>query len=93
VILDKDLKKEERQTLHVVLNRGTSQQKAISTLESEEGLPSNTGRVLDVLCFVENHILPLHPLEVLLILGDLVKENVLGRSENDEAITIPIDSW
>jgi hypothetical protein len=39
-------------------------------MEPEQRLPSNAGRVFDVLGFVKNHVLPVHALEILLILGD-----------------------
>ena len=60
-----------RQTLHVVLNRCSSQQQAVAALETEQRLPSATRRVLDILRFVKDHVLPLHALEVLLVLRDL----------------------
>ena len=61
-----------RQTLHVVLDWCSSQQKSVTTLEAKKGFPPSTGRVLDVLSFIENHILPLDALEVLLVLRDLL---------------------
>ena len=64
-------KKAIRRTLHRVLNRCTREQQAVPAVETEEGLPTSTGRVLDVLRLVENHVLPLHALEVLLVLGNL----------------------
>jgi hypothetical protein len=62
---------QRRLTLHVVLYWRTSQEEAIAAMESKKRLPPNAGRVLDVLSFVKNHILPFDPLEILLILGDL----------------------
>ncbi len=40
-------------------------------MKPEQGLPTNTGSILDILRFVEYHVLPLDPLKVLLVLGDL----------------------
>ena len=58
-----------RRTLHGVLNRGTSQEQPITTLEAQQSLPPSTRRVLDILRLIQNHILPFDPLEVLLILS------------------------
>ena len=44
-------------------------------MEAEQSLPAGTGGVLDVLRLIENHVLPLHSLEVLLILSDLWTES------------------
>ena len=57
--------------MHVVLDRGTSQEEPVPALETKQCLPPSTGRVLDVLRLVQNHVLPLHTLEVLLVLGNL----------------------
>ena len=40
-------------------------------MEAEQRFPPDTGSILDILSFVEYHILPFDPLKVLLILGDL----------------------
>jgi hypothetical protein len=40
-------------------------------VKAEQGLPANAGSILDILGFVQNHVLPLDPLKVLLVLGDL----------------------
>ena len=64
-----------RRTLHGVLNRSTGQKEPVATMEPKECLPTCTGRVLDVLSLIENHVLPLHTLEVLLILSDLWTES------------------
>lgn len=61
-------------TLHGVLDWGTRQQQAVAAVEAKKCLPPDTGRVLDVLCFVQDHVLPLDPLEVLLVLRYLLKK-------------------
>lgn len=58
-------------TLHVILNGCTGQQKSIPAVEAEKCFPAVTGRVLDVLSFVKDHILPFDSLKVLLILSYL----------------------
>jgi hypothetical protein len=40
-------------------------------MKAEQGFPPDASGVLDILGFVEYHVLPLDPLKVLLILGDL----------------------
>ncbi len=40
-------------------------------METEQRFPPDTGSILDILSFVEYHVLPFDPLKVLLILGDL----------------------
>jgi hypothetical protein len=40
-------------------------------VKAEQGLPANAGSILDILGFVQYHVLPLDPLKVLLVLGDL----------------------
>ena len=40
-------------------------------METEQRFPPDTSGVFDILSFVEYHVLPFDPLEVLLILGDL----------------------
>ena len=58
-------------TLHGILNRCTRQKQAVSTVKAEQGLPTHAGCILDILGFIEYHVLPLDPLKVLLILRDL----------------------
>ena len=58
-------------TLHGVLYRCTRQKQAIATMETEQRFPPNASSILDVLSFVEYHVLPFDSLKVLLILGDL----------------------
>jgi hypothetical protein len=58
-------------TLHGILYRCTRQKQAIATMEAEQCFPPDTSGVFDILSFVEYHVLPFDPLEVLLILGDL----------------------
>lgn len=60
-------------TLHIVLYGCSSQQQAIAALKAQQGFPSSTRRILDVLRFIEDHVLPFHASEVLLILQDLEK--------------------
>ena len=62
--------KRNQRTLHVVLNRGSSQQQPITAVKPKQRLPTHAGGILDVLSLIENHILPLDTLEVLLILSD-----------------------
>jgi hypothetical protein len=57
-------------------------------MESEQRLPTDTGSVLNVLSFIENHILPLDTLEVLLILGD---ELVTGNQDVERSILVIAD--
>ena len=40
-------------------------------MKAEQSLPADTGSILDILGFVEYHVLPLDPLKVLLVLGNL----------------------
>ena len=77
-----------RHTLHVVLNWSSSQQQPIPAMEPKQRLPPHTGRVLDILCLIENHILPLDALEVLLILGD---ELVVGNQDVEGSILVIAD--
>jgi hypothetical protein len=63
-------------TLHRVLDWRPREKKSIPAMETEERLPSDTRRVLDILCFVKNHILPFDTLEILLILDDLGRHPV-----------------
>lgn len=58
-------------TLHGILNRCTRQKQAIPTVKAEQGLPTHAGSIFDILGFVEDHVLPLDPLKVLLVLRDL----------------------
>jgi hypothetical protein len=58
-------------TLHGILNRCTGQKQAIPTVKAEQGLPTHAGSILNILGFVEYHVLPLDPLKVLLVLRDL----------------------
>lgn len=62
--------------LHGVLNRCTSQKQTIATLESKQCLPPYTRGILDVLSLVEDHILPFHTLEILLVLSNLIQTSV-----------------
>lgn len=72
------------QTLHGILNGRSGEQEPIPTLESKESLPPSTGRVLDVLSLVEDHILPLDSLEVLLILSHLRRERTSVSDSSKE---------
>ncbi len=40
-------------------------------MEPKQGFPTDTGRVLDVLSFIEYHVLPFDALEILLVLRHL----------------------
>jgi hypothetical protein len=62
---------EKSRTLHGILDRCACQKQAIPTVKAEQGLPANASSVLDILGFVEYHVLPLDPLKVLLVLGNL----------------------
>ncbi len=79
-------------TLHRVLNRGTGEQQAVTALEAKERLPTCTRRVLNVLCLVKNHILPLDALEVLLVLDDLYISLVFVSSIGFESLHSPAGS-
>ena len=57
-------------------------------MEPKQRLPTHTGRVLDILSLVENHILPLDTLEVLLILGD---ELVAGNQDVERSVLVITD--
>jgi len=57
-------------------------------MESKQRLPTDTGRVLNVLGLIENHILPLDTLEVLLILGD---ELVTGNQDVERCVLVIAD--
>lgn len=59
------------QLLHGVLDGGSGKEQTITAIEPKERFPSRTGRILDVLGFVQDHVLPLLALEVLLILSYL----------------------
>jgi len=82
------LEQSSQHTLHVVLNWGSGQQQPVPAMESKQRLPTDTGRVLNVLSLVENHILPLDTLEVLLILGD---ELVTGNQDVERSVLIIAD--
>jgi hypothetical protein len=62
---------EKARTLHGILDRCACQKQAIPTVKAEQGLPADASSILDILGFVEYHVLPLDPLKVLLVLGDL----------------------
>jgi len=51
-------------TLHRILNRRAGQQKAVTTLELEQDIPSRACRAFDSLSFIQDHVLPLDALEV-----------------------------
>ena len=50
--------------MHRILNRRASQQKAVTALEIEQDVPPCACRTLDGLGFIQDHVLPLHTLEV-----------------------------
>ena len=79
---------EIQHTLHVVLNWSSGQQKPIPAMEPKQRLPAHTGRVLDILSLIKNHILPLDTLEVLLILGD---ELVAGDQDVERSVLVVTD--
>ena len=54
-------------------------------MEPEQRLPTDTGRVLDILSLIEDHVLPLDTLEVLLILGD---ELVAGDQDVERSVLV-----
>ena len=58
-------------TLHRILDGCTSEKKSITTMKRKERFPSVRRTGLDGLSFIENHVLPFHPLEVLFILYSL----------------------
>jgi hypothetical protein len=68
-------------TMHRILNGRSGEEKSVSTVEAEEGLPSGGRRALDRLSFVEDHVLPLDPLKVLFIRYDLGTE--IHQHQND----------
>ena len=53
-----------RHTLHRILNRCPSQQKAVATLEIKQDIPSRARRTFDSLSLIQDHVLPLDALEV-----------------------------
>jgi len=57
--------------VHRVLNGSSREEKSVSAVESKERLPSRRRRALDSLSLVQDHVLPLHSLEVLLVRHDL----------------------
>lgn len=63
---------------HAVLNRCSRQQQPVSAVEPEEHLPASTRRALDGLRFIEHHVLPIDPVEVL-----VVGHDQLVRSDHD----------
>ena len=78
----------EKPTLHGILDRGASKQEPIATLKPQESLPSNTRGVLDVLRFVQDHVLPLDTLEVLLV---LCYELVTGDEHMEGSVLVVAD--
>ena len=57
--------------LHGVLYRRAGEQEAVAAAEGEKNFPAHAGAALDGLSLVQNHILPLDPVEVLHILHHL----------------------
>ena len=66
-------------------------EKAVATLEAKKCFPPNTRRILDVLRFIENHILPLYTLEVLLVLSNL-KSPINPNIDQSSSFHLPIDN-
>jgi len=64
--------------LHIVLDGRASKEKTVATMKSKKRFPPDAGRILDILSFIENHVLPFDSGEILLILGNL-KLNELSR--------------
>lgn len=56
-------------------------------MEAKECFPSDTRGIFDVLSFIKDHVLPLDPLEVLLILGDLRSRGEERQAEDNEKRT------
>lgn len=52
---------------HGVLNRGTCEQQAVARVELEEDFPSATQVILDRLSFIQDHVMPFDPEELLLV--------------------------
>lgn len=78
-------------TLHRVLNGSSGQKQPVSALQAKQRLPSRTVRILDVLCFVKNHVLPLHATEMGHILRDLADR--LASHLQLQLVDIRVDSW
>ena len=57
--------------LHGVLNGGPCEEETIAAAEGEQDLPSHAGAALDGLGLVQDHVLPLDPVEILDILHHL----------------------
>ena len=70
--------------LHGVLDGCASEQEAVTTAEREQDLPAQTGATLDGLRLVEDHILPLDPVEILDILHHLQYSGLRGGGKEKE---------
>ena len=58
---------ERPELCHGVLNRGTCEQQAVARVELEQDLPSPTQVILDRLGFIQDHVMPFNPKELLLV--------------------------
>ena len=66
---------------HRVLNRGTCQKQAVACVELEQDLPSPTQVILDRLGFIQDHVMPFYPEELLLVFG-LVHNQIVGSKQH-----------
>jgi hypothetical protein len=78
-------------TLHRVLNWGSCEEKTVSTMKTEEGLPPDTGRIFDILSFIEYHVLPFNTLKILLVLNNLESPGELF-GHHAPKLYAPVDS-
>lgn len=68
-------------TLHRILDRRPGQQKAVTTLEVEQDIPSCACRTFDSLSLIQDHVLPLDALEI-----HCIRDNkVVARDDDMEA--------
>ena len=63
---------------NIVLKRGSSEEEAALGVEAQQCLPSLTFEVLDILSFIQDHVVPFLPPE-----GEVVLDDQLVRSDAD----------
>ena len=75
-----DEMQERPELCHRILNRGTCEQQTVARIELEEDFPSATQVILDRLGFIQDHVMPFDPEELLLVFG-LVHYQIVGSKK------------
>lgn len=78
---------------HGVLNRGTCEEQSVSCVELKKYLPSTTEIVLYSLGLIEDHVVPLHSQQFLLILRLVHNEVIRGKQYIDPHIWVIEVFW